>query len=100
MAPRIVKSNANREPIGPEERLSATMRYLATGDANGIIAASYRIGPTSIHRIIAETTQVIWDVLTEHSFLNVPKNKGEWRAVAEEFETKWNFPHCLGAIDG
>ena len=24
----------------------------------------------------------------------------EWLDIAEEFDNKWNFPHCLSAIDG
>jgi len=23
-----------------------------------------------------------------------------WRRIVNEFEEKWNFPNCLGAIDG
>ena len=30
----------------------------------------------------------------------VPNDAGEWRAIADAFERKWNMPHCLGAIDG
>ena len=30
-----------REPIGPSERLSVTLRYLVTGDAQVSITASY-----------------------------------------------------------
>ncbi len=31
--------------------------------------------------------------------LTVPDTEG-WLQIAQEFETRWNFPHCLGAIDG
>ena len=24
----------------------------------------------------------------------------EWKAVADKFNTNWNFPHCIGALDG
>ncbi|CAH2003310.1 unnamed protein product [Acanthoscelides obtectus] len=30
----------------------------------------------------------------------MPTTENEWRYVAEMFEALWNFPHCLGAIDG
>lgn len=29
-----------------------------------------------------------------------PKNTDEWLQIAEEFNRQWNFPHCIGAIDG
>lgn len=29
-----------------------------------------------------------------------PRNEDEWKAVANDFEHLWNFPHCLGAVDG
>lgn len=30
----------------------------------------------------------------------VPQTEGEWKTIAREFHERWNFPHCLGAIDG
>ncbi|KAJ8933277.1 hypothetical protein NQ314_014105 [Rhamnusium bicolor] len=30
----------------------------------------------------------------------MPSSPEEWRAIAENYETLWNFPHCLGGIDG
>ena len=30
----------------------------------------------------------------------MPKNESEWRLVAREYEAKWNFPNCVGAMDG
>jgi len=32
--------------------------------------------------------------------LQVPDTDEEWRTIAEEFSSKWNFDHCVGAIDG
>lgn len=29
-----------------------------------------------------------------------PRTENEWREIASDFEDIWQFPHCLGAIDG
>lgn len=34
------------------------------------------------------------------SFFQVPKERGEWKQIMDGFYNKWNFPHCVGAIDG
>ena len=61
---------------------------------------SYRISPTTKGRIISETRQTLWRVLSEKGFIKAPDSEEEWLAIAAEFNDKWNFPHCLGAIDG
>ena len=33
-------------------------------------------------------------------YLRPPQTKEEWRTVAGEFESMWNFPNCLGVLDG
>jgi hypothetical protein len=30
----------------------------------------------------------------------MPSTQEEWLAISHEFEKMWNFPHCLGAMDG
>lgn len=30
----------------------------------------------------------------------MPKNEAEWKAVAEDYHNRWNFPNCVGAMDG
>ena len=55
VAPIVAKeSTVMRDPIGPSERLALTLRYLVTGDAQRTIAASYRISPTTITRVLSE----------------------------------------------
>ena len=101
VAPIIAKeSTVMRDPIGPSERLALTLRYLVTGDAQRTIAASYRISPTTITRVLSETCDALWDSLLNLTFIDAPSTEAQWREIAAEFETKWNVPHALGAIDG
>ena len=30
----------------------------------------------------------------------MPQSSDDWMKIAKEFDTKWNFPHTLGALDG
>ena len=101
VAPNIKKeSTVMRDPIGPSERLALTLRYLVTGDAQRTIAASYRISPSSITRILSETCNALWVSLLNLKFIDPPSTEAQWREIAAEFESKWNFLHALGAIDG
>ena len=34
------------------------------------------------------------------NILQVPKTKEEWKAISDGFREKWNYPFCLGALDG
>ena len=52
MAPKIAEYRAKREPIGPEERLFITLRYLVTRDAFCTIWACYRVSKSAIGRIV------------------------------------------------
>nr|XP_039250079.1 putative nuclease HARBI1 [Styela clava] len=96
---KIVKQTTNmREPIPPEERLAVTLRYLVTGDSYQIIGFSYRIHKTTISRIIPETCAAIWDSL-QPVFMAVP-SENQWKIIANDFKQLWQFPNCVGSIDG
>ena len=100
VSPIILKqSTAMRDPISPSERLTVTLRHLVIGDAQCTVVASYRISPSAVSRIITETCDAIWISLKRMHYLDCPSNFNEWKIVAEEFESKWNFPHAIGALD-
>lgn len=51
-----------------------------------------------MYEIIYETCNVIWNVLQP---IYLPKPTAElWKKIAEKFYTIWNFPNCIGAVDG
>jgi hypothetical protein len=31
--------------------------------------------------------------------LQIPRSENNWKLVSKEFEKKWNFSHCIGAVD-
>ena len=33
-------------------------------------------------------------------YLKTPRSQEEWESIAQDFENKWQFPNCTGAIDG
>ena len=35
---------------------------------------------------------------TKH--VQAPSCEEEWKGISEQFKCIWNFPHCIGAIDG
>ncbi|XP_071652226.1 uncharacterized protein [Temnothorax longispinosus] len=97
--PIIRKQETNcRKPIPPAIRLLITLRYLASGDLMSSLAMSYRSGKSTVSGIIQETCEAIWETL-QHRVLFQPSQQ-RWKEIADDFSTKWNFPHCIGAVDG
>jgi len=62
------------------------------------IAYSFRIGVNTVSKIISETCEELWNSLHESVFPEI--NENIWLRIANDFATKWDFPHCIGAIDG
>ena len=93
------KKTRMRDSIGPKERLCVCLCYLVTGDAQTTIAASYRVSP-AVGRIIAETCELLWKTMIERGFLKMPCTVEDWKIIAHEFGKYWNFPNCIGALDG
>ncbi|KAL1277008.1 hypothetical protein QQF64_023681 [Cirrhinus molitorella] len=87
-----------RKAIGSAQRLAICLRYLATGDSFKTIAFSYQVGHSTVTGIVKDVASAIWAALVEDT-MPVPK-KEDWRAIVDQFYARWNFPNCLGAIDG
>jgi len=98
VGPLITKQSIVREPILPETRLHITLRYLASGDSMTSLSYAFRVAHNTISKIIVETCNIIWNILKEIVFL---EDKAEsWQKIAEDFDHLWDFPNCIGCIDG
>ena len=73
-------------------------RYLSTGMSFRSLSFSYRISHSAIRQIIYETCLTIWDTFRE-THMPVP-SVNDLKNIANDYFQKWNFPNCVGCIDG
>ena len=83
--------SALRPEISPAERLAITLRYLATGNSQVSLSFNFRVGRSTLCRIVRETCSVIWQVLCK-DFVRAPSTEDEWIGISEQFARLWNFP--------
>ncbi|KAM3849873.1 uncharacterized protein ACN63O_020368 [Diretmus argenteus] len=99
VGPTITRQDTTyRRAISPAERLSICLRYLATGDSYQSLAYQFRVGVTTVSCIVPDVAKAIWDGFVD-KYMAMPQEE-EWMAIAQEFEERWQFPNCIGAIDG
>jgi len=60
------------------------------------MAYAYRIGRSTVSQIVSETCDALWEALQDELFQPSEEN---WKKVAK-FDDRWQFPHCISAIDG
>ncbi|KAJ8349682.1 hypothetical protein SKAU_G00248120 [Synaphobranchus kaupii] len=100
VTPLIQRQNTNfRDCISPGERLMVTLRFLATGESFQSLSYMFRIGCSTIRKFVPDTCRAIHRVLAEKYF-KCPNTTEEWMEVACGFDSAWQFPNCLGALDG
>ncbi|CAG5026225.1 unnamed protein product [Parnassius apollo] len=80
-----------RDCICPEERLSIFLRYCASGCSFKDLHYNFRVGVSTVSKIIKEMSCIIWDTLKEE-FMKLPDNENKWENIANGFDIKANFP--------
>ena len=51
-----------------------------------------------MHKIVKETCSAILDSLVEKEMS--PPTQERWEEIEKEFNSSWNFPNCIGVVDG
>nr|CAH7720791.1 unnamed protein product [Callosobruchus chinensis]CAH7766622.1 unnamed protein product [Callosobruchus chinensis] len=95
---KIETSGSNAASIGTEEKLGLFLRYLASGNSYKSIGYSYRMGDRTVSTIVNLVSKAMWKVL-KPLYMPEPTSQ-KWESIALDFQERWQFPHCVGAIDG
>ena len=72
--------------------------FLATGDSFWTLHIRFRRGVSTIAQAVYEVSEAIWTVL--HPIYMQAPTMGDWKQIEHRFSTRWNFPNCIGALDG
>ncbi|KAG4065527.1 hypothetical protein HA402_013297 [Bradysia odoriphaga] len=87
-----------RKSISPEKRLAITLKYLATGESFYSLSGQFCVGASTVAMIVKETCNAIIHVLKD--VLTVPNTADEWKEVSNDYYRIWDYPNCVGALDG
>ena len=72
---------------------------LILGETQSSLSFQFRIAQNTISGILPVVCKAIFESLKEE-YLTCPIDEDNWRAIADAFQEKWNFPMCIGAMDG
>ena len=100
VGPRITKQDTFwRRALEPGLKLAITLRYLGTGNSYMSLQYGFRVAFNTISILVIEVCQAIIDEYSAE-VMQCPVTPEAWKEVANGFYNRWNFPHCVGAIDG
>ena len=88
---RIRKEETNwRKPLEVGLKLAATLKHLHY---------QWRMGCTTMVKFVPQVCRAILAEFQEE-YLCCPTEEDDWKKIAHRFETRWNVPHAIGALDG
>ena len=99
-----IRSDLQREeitefPIPPEVRLAACINRLARGDYLHTVSELFGLGRATVCQIVTDVSLVIVNRLW-HQFISFPTSDSKAKTCMTDFEELWQFPCCIGAVDG
>ncbi|CAD7081567.1 unnamed protein product [Hermetia illucens] len=83
--------------ISPNQKLAAVLEYFACGSLQRHIASVHRISKQHFGKIIDEVSIALISALNEYI---PPYDANVMINAANDFNYQWNFPNCVGSIDG
>lgn len=71
---------------------------MSTGQSFHALGFSFRMGVSTVRQIVHEVCEEVWE-LFHNEHLALP-TRDQFLKIADDFMGKWQFPNCLGSIDG
>ena len=100
LVPRLTKTDTFcRKALSPGLKLSITLRYLASGDSYHSLMYGFRVPHNTISLMIKDVCEAIIEEYADE-VIEAPTTEQEWRRTTDKFSRRWQFHHCLGALDG
>ncbi|KFM79081.1 hypothetical protein X975_05721, partial [Stegodyphus mimosarum] len=62
------------------------------------ISYLFRVGKPTVSKIVRQVCDAIWDNLSP--VVLKPPTTEKWREIATIINNEWEFPNCIGAVDG
>ncbi|KAK3922770.1 Protein ANTAGONIST OF LIKE HETEROCHROMATIN PROTEIN 1 [Frankliniella fusca] len=98
----LIRPHIQKRPqtmyLEPGHRLALTLHYLASGNYQKFAGVHFSIPKSTASIVIRETCQALW---TELRPLVLPEPTVErLEATMEAFWERWQYPNCIGALDG
>nr|XP_036674941.1 protein ANTAGONIST OF LIKE HETEROCHROMATIN PROTEIN 1-like [Drosophila suzukii] len=93
----IPKRNTRPDAIPLKAKLVIVLEFLASGDLQRHVGSTYRISKQHFGVVLDQVCTAIWTALQGEFPKWTTDNMLRW---AKDFEDEWNFPNCLGAVDG
>ncbi|XP_030848896.1 uncharacterized protein LOC115927295 [Strongylocentrotus purpuratus] len=100
LTPRLQKYDTwYRKALPVGLKVAITMRYLASGDSYHSLMYLFYVPHNTISLLVLDVCQAIYAEYGEETISN-PSTPEGWKGIAQTFSDRWNFHHCLGALDG
>lgn len=88
-----------REPLNEGLKLAATLRHLVSGTMYSDMQYGWRVPENTLSVVVREVCQAICEEYADE-VMTAPSTPDGWRQLSDGFYWRWNFPHCVAAIDG
>ena len=100
LTPRLQKYDTwYRKALPVGLKVAITMRYFASGDSYHSLMYLFYVPHNTISLLVLDVCEAIYAKYGEETISN-PSTPEGWKDIAQTFSDRWNFHHCLGALDG